>query len=131
MTVCSALASFLLQIYLANSCIALIKKHSKGADDTKFLGTLLGRPIEQGEVAIEGGGPTSIREWEEIRKKAAERPTPPPLENHNLVNGDGEDSRPGSSGLSSLADEDVDMDLDIGIGMGGVENGVEMDDLGA
>ncbi|VBB72646.1 Putative protein of unknown function [Podospora comata] len=110
---------------------ALIKKHSKGADDTKFLGTLLGRPIEQGEVAIEGGGPTSIREWEEIRKKAAERPTPPPLENHNLVNGDGEDSRPGSSGLSSLADEDVDMDLDIGIGMGGVGNGVEMDDSGA
>ncbi|CAP69520.1 uncharacterized protein PODANS_1_11800 [Podospora anserina S mat+] len=107
------------------------KDYLDGADDTKFLGTLLGRPIEQGEVAIEGGGPTSIREWEEIRKKAAERPTPPPLENHNLVNGDGEDSRPGSSGLSSLADEDVDMDLDIGIGMGGVENGVEMDDLGA
>ncbi|KAK4201804.1 hypothetical protein QBC40DRAFT_48862 [Triangularia verruculosa] len=110
---------------------ALIKKHSKGVDDTKLLGTLLGRPIEQGEVIIEGGGPTSIRQWRELRIKAAEKPPPPPPENHNLANGDGEDSRPGSSGLSSLADEDVDMDLDIGVSAsngGGAD--VEMDSSG-
>ncbi|KAK0729321.1 hypothetical protein B0T21DRAFT_292250 [Apiosordaria backusii] len=97
------------------------KDYLDGADDTKFLGTLLGRPVEQGEVVVEGGGPISVKQWEELRKQAAERPPSPPLppmENHSLLNGDGEDSRPGSSGLSSLADEDVDMDLDIGVEMG-------------
>ncbi|KAK4166704.1 hypothetical protein QBC43DRAFT_298390 [Cladorrhinum sp. PSN259] len=92
---------------------ALKKKHSKNDDDHKFLGTVLGRPNEQGEVLIEGYGElTSIHAWEAKMKAASEKPV---LEKPQ-INGDGgsPDSRPASSGLSSLASmgDDMEMDLD-------------------
>ncbi|KAK0632978.1 hypothetical protein B0T14DRAFT_395937, partial [Immersiella caudata] len=81
---------------------ALKQKHSKNEEDTKFMGTVLGKCIEHGDVQVEGGEFPSIFNWEERLKMAAQRPE----EGREDVemNGDGGDSRPQSSGLSSLGD---------------------------
>ncbi|AEO54106.1 hypothetical protein MYCTH_2296260 [Thermothelomyces thermophilus ATCC 42464] len=98
---------------------ALKKKHSKNDDDSKFLGTLLGRSIEHGDVLVEGGEWPSILAWEERRRLASEKtPEPPqrPQQNrHGDVNGDGdgEESRPPSSGLSSLGDRSIADEMDL------------------
>ncbi|KAL2154227.1 hypothetical protein VTH82DRAFT_2903 [Thermothelomyces myriococcoides] len=86
---------------------ALKKKHSKNDDDSKFLGTLLGRGVEHGDVLVEGGECPSILEWEERRRRASERTPDPPSQQQQQQqrpqnrhkgdvngNGDGEDSRP-------------------------------------
>ncbi|KAK3984119.1 hypothetical protein QBC44DRAFT_337517 [Cladorrhinum sp. PSN332] len=94
---------------------ALKKKHSKNDDDHKYLGTVLGRPNEQGEVQIEGNGEfTSIAAWEASLKAAGEKPVLQKPQINGDGNGDGGDSRPASSGLSSLASmgDDMEMDLD-------------------
>ncbi len=107
----------------ADSVAALKKKHSKNDDDSKYLGTLLGRSIEYGDVVVEGGECPSIFEWEERRRLAGQR-TPEPLSRlngltngHGLSNGDGdgdgEDSRPPSSGLSSLGDRSIADEMDL------------------
>ncbi|KAL2169843.1 hypothetical protein VTG60DRAFT_5584 [Thermothelomyces hinnuleus] len=98
---------------------ALKKKHSKNDDDSKFLGTLLGRSIEHGDVLVEGGECPSILAWEERRRLASEKtPEPPqrPQQNrHGDVNGDGDggESRPPSSGLSSLGDRSIADEMDL------------------
>lgn len=96
---------------------ALKKKHSKNDDDSKYLGTLLGRSIEYGDVLVEGGECPSIFVWEERRRMAAQK-TPEPLlqrEQGGGVDGDGdgEDSRPPSSGLSSLGDRSIADEMDL------------------
>ncbi|KAL2199838.1 hypothetical protein P885DRAFT_75017 [Corynascus similis CBS 632.67] len=109
---------------------ALKKKHSKNDDDSKFLGTLLGRSVEHGDVLVEGGECPSILEWEERRRIAGQK-TPEPsvqegsLQNHrygggvngDLVDadgdGDGDESRPPSSGLSSLGDRSIADEMDL------------------
>ena len=99
---------FLLTLLLA----ALKKKHSKNDDDTKFLGTVLGKPHEQGDVVIEGGKFTSITAWEAHMKAVNERPV---LEKPQINGGGGgEDSRPASSRLSTLSSmaDDVEMEID-------------------
>ncbi|KAI0175705.1 hypothetical protein GGR52DRAFT_325903 [Hypoxylon sp. FL1284] len=80
---------------------ALKRKHNKIDDDSKYASTILGRGIFEGEVALEGGDKSSIRAWKRARHEAARRPA-------DSVAVD-TDSRPASSGLSSLADEDVAM----------------------
>ncbi|KAK3301085.1 uncharacterized protein B0H64DRAFT_30358 [Chaetomium fimeti] len=100
---------------------ALKKKHSKNDDDSKYLGTLLGRSIEHGDVLVEGGECPSIFVWEERRRIAGQKtPEPPVLQNHfgelngdHSVNGDREDSRPPSSGLSSLGDRSIADEMDL------------------
>lgn len=83
-----------------NPMAALKKKHSKTADDSKFTGTLLGKAHDQGLVTVEGDSEIdSIQAW------ANKRRTPlasPPVE---------DDSRPASSGLSSVATMADEMDL--------------------
>ncbi|KAK4132590.1 hypothetical protein BT67DRAFT_82113 [Trichocladium antarcticum] len=101
---------------------ALKKKHSKNDDDSKYLGTLLGRSIEHGDVLVEGGECPSISVWEERRRAAGVKK--PGLQQPQLRggadvngngngNGDGEESRPGSSGLSSLGDRSIADDMDL------------------
>jgi transcription initiation factor TFIID subunit 3 len=102
---------------------ALKKKHSKNDDDSKYLGTLLGRTIEHGDVLVEGGECPSILIWEERRKIAGQK-TPEPLSRPLGFNGDGdhdgedgdgdgEGSRPPSSGLSSLGDRSIADEMDL------------------
>lgn len=89
---------------------ALKKKHSKNDDDTKYLGTLLGKPHEHGgEVIVEGGEHPSILNWEETMHAIAAQKTPKPLQPYMNGNGGGDNSRPPSSGLSSLGDEIMDL----------------------
>ncbi|AEO65901.1 7e5e1587-4992-40a8-85cf-e9ae921c28fd [Thermothielavioides terrestris] len=98
---------------------ALKKKHSKNDDDSKFLGTLLGRSIEHGDVLVEGGECPSISMWEERRRLASQKPPEAQGQTkasgaHGVGDGDGEeDSRPPSSGLSSLGDRSVADEMDL------------------
>lgn len=107
--------------------VALKKKHSKNDDDSKYVGTLLGKPNEHGEVQVEGGPFPSIFNWEAQLKLAAERP-PNPLEEVSSqtqqggsqdvdgLNGDRESgggSRPPSSGLSSLGGRSIADEMDL------------------
>ncbi|KAK0730445.1 hypothetical protein B0H67DRAFT_477646 [Lasiosphaeris hirsuta] len=93
---------------------ALKKKHSKNEDDSKFMGTLLGKCNEHGDVQVEGGEYLSILNWEEQLLQAAQRPE---TQEDLVMNGedgeDGEDSRPPSSGLSSLGDRSIGEDMDL------------------
>ncbi|KAI0395071.1 hypothetical protein F5Y17DRAFT_223428 [Xylariaceae sp. FL0594] len=89
---------------------ALKRKHNKTDQDSKYAGTILGRPIDHGEVPIEGGSDTSLAAWA-ARMRAANLcpPDPDALKRGRDAAQNGSDSRPPSSGLSSLADEDVAM----------------------
>ncbi|KAI1779454.1 hypothetical protein F4818DRAFT_141177 [Hypoxylon cercidicola] len=80
---------------------ALKRKHNKMDEDSKYASTILGRGIVDGEVTLEGGEETSIRAWKRTRHEASQRPPEPVVVDT--------DSRPASSGLSSLADEDMAM----------------------
>ncbi|KAK4237033.1 hypothetical protein C8A03DRAFT_45051 [Achaetomium macrosporum] len=98
---------------------ALKKKHSKNDDDSKYLGTVLGRSIEHGDVLVEGGEHQSIFDWEEQKRLACQKP-PDMLEkqiNGADINGDGdgdgEGSRPPSSGLSSLGGRSIADEMDL------------------
>lgn len=42
---------------------ALKKKHSKSGDDSRFQGTVLGRPADEKDVVIEGGPVQRLRDW--------------------------------------------------------------------
>lgn len=102
--------------------LALKKRHNKSSEDSKFQGTILGKPIDTGDIEVEGGGDIkSIDDW--ISQRSAIRPR---SDGEALVNGTGDGgndndeqqrrSRSPSSGLSSvgsrLAQEDRDeMDL--------------------
>ncbi|KAI1736819.1 hypothetical protein F4680DRAFT_431178 [Xylaria scruposa] len=83
---------------------ALKRKHNKTDQDSKYAGTILGRSIDHGEVLIEGGPDTSLAAWAAKRREASLRPPDP-----QPTADDDNDSRPPSSGLSSLADEEVEM----------------------
>ncbi|TLD27017.1 hypothetical protein PspLS_04471 [Pyricularia sp. CBS 133598] len=84
---------------------ALKQKHSKTGDDSKFQGTLLGKPNEHGEVLVEGGNFDTIQSWSEHRKKSNVITPPPSPPQHDSG------SRPSSSGLSSLGDGDMDFEM--------------------
>lgn len=87
---------------------ALKQKHSKTGDDSKFQGTLIGKPNDHGEVLVEGGNFDTIQSWAENRKKSnvmTPPPSPPPRQEEESG------SRPSSSGLSSLGDGDMDFEM--------------------
>ncbi|KAI0107560.1 hypothetical protein GGR51DRAFT_559365 [Nemania sp. FL0031] len=83
---------------------ALKRKHNKTDQESKYAGTILGRSIDHGEVLIEGGPDTSLAAWAARMREASLRPPDP-----QPTADDDHDSRPPSSGLSSLADEEVEM----------------------
>lgn len=81
--------------------IALKKRHSRTADDSKFAGTFLGKLPDHGPVVIEGGGEVdSIQSWN-AKHRGIPRKSPET----------DADSRPASSGLSSVGTMAEDMDL--------------------
>ncbi|KAI0842986.1 hypothetical protein F5Y06DRAFT_256601 [Hypoxylon sp. FL0890] len=81
---------------------ALKRKHNKTGDDSKYAGTIIGRGIVESEASTEEN---IIHAWKRQRHETAQRPPEPEVPDT--------DSRPPSSGLSSLADEDVAMiDMD-------------------
>ncbi|PSR99363.1 Bromodomain associated domain protein [Coniella lustricola] len=81
---------------------ALKKRHSKTADDTKYTGSLLSRAHDQGLVVVEGGGEIdSIQAWMAKRRQ--------PI--HSPQDADAE-SRPPSSGLSSVGTLPDEMDIE-------------------
>ncbi|KAI1504466.1 hypothetical protein F5X99DRAFT_41965 [Biscogniauxia marginata] len=86
---------------------ALKRKHNKTDQDSKYAGTILGKGIDHGEVTIEGGTETSLSAWAQKMHESALRP-PEQTPEVDL------ESRPPSSGLSSLTDGDVDMIMDFG-----------------
>ncbi|KAJ0121639.1 bromodomain associated domain protein [Diaporthe amygdali] len=80
---------------------ALKKRHSKTADDSRYTGTLLGKPHNQGLVVVEGHAEIdSIRSW--VEKQRGPSKTSPDTDT---------ESRPASSGLSSIGTMDGEMDL--------------------
>ncbi|GAW14559.1 hypothetical protein ANO14919_039620 [Xylariales sp. No.14919] len=83
---------------------ALKRKHNKTDQESKYAGTILGRSIDHGEVLVEGGPDTSLAAWAARMREASLRPPDPQPAAH-----DDNDSRPPSSGLSSLADEEMEM----------------------
>lgn len=81
--------------------IALKKRHSRTADDSKFAGTFLGKPPDHGPVIIEGGGDLdSIQSWNEKRRGTS---TKSPESDAG--------SRPASSGLTSVGTVADEMDM--------------------
>lgn len=87
--------------------IALIKKHGKTDDGSKFAGTIIGKCNEHGDILVEGGEFPSIRGWTEKMRAASQR-APSSADEGDKENGDdGGDSRPASSGLSSLGDRSI------------------------
>lgn len=106
---------------------ALKKKHNRSDQDSKYVGTILGRGIEHGEVDVEGGNADNLQAWAKARLQAAVlSPEEQEQRRRELERsqrgggggagagaGDDADSRPPSSGLSSLADDDVEM-MDMG-----------------
>lgn len=83
----------------ANAPAALMSKHSKSAEESKFHGTILGKGTDiPADVSVEGGDLASVSEWSRSLlgpgpQSRAQSPTPNPG-----------DSRPPSSGLSSVGD---------------------------
>lgn len=87
---------------------ALKKKHAKTAEDSKFTGTVIGKPLDTvAEVQVEGGPVTSINEWILQRSSFSTDAA--------NTNGDSSHDRGSptpSSGLSSVGSRlDDDMDL--------------------
>ena len=97
-------------LLLLNIVIALKKKHSKTDDDTKFVGTVLGRSNDHGYVLVEGSPYTSISTWEEKMRLANQKPPALP---GSQEPGDREVSPAASSGLSSLGDRTIGEDMDL------------------
>lgn len=74
----------------------LKKKHSANDEETRYVGTVLGKPAEPRIIKVEGGEITSLREWaERLRNPAPPGSTMP-------------SSRRQSSALSSLGDDTVE-----------------------
>ncbi|KAI2618374.1 hypothetical protein GGR54DRAFT_152254 [Hypoxylon sp. NC1633] len=89
---------------------ALKRKHNKTDQDSKYAGTILGRGLIDTEVTMllgaDDGEDMSIEAWARKLHEQALRKQEP--EQQDKV-GDNAESRPPSSGLSSLDDEDVPM----------------------
>ncbi|KAM0286964.1 hypothetical protein ACHAQH_000648 [Verticillium albo-atrum] len=74
---------------------ALMSRHSKSAEDSKFHDTILGRGNEHtGDVLVEGGDLPSIASWMDMMRGPSPPGSPTPSGG----------SRPPSSGLSSVGD---------------------------
>ncbi|KAG5979991.1 hypothetical protein E4U43_006795 [Claviceps pusilla] len=104
---------------------ALKKKHSKTAEDSKYTGTVIGKPLDTiTEIQVEGGPVTSIDEWSQQQRELL-RSANAAQQKHLNGNGYGapgngqeretSSSPAPSSGLSSvgsrLGEDDDEMDL--------------------
>lgn len=78
-----------------------MKKHSKTGVDSRYQGTLVGKPAELRPVKIEGGAEESIEEWcRKVREKAA-KATVTPRENVEMADvSDAVDSRENSQDIA-------------------------------
>ncbi|KAF2636089.1 bromodomain associated domain-containing protein [Massarina eburnea CBS 473.64] len=65
---------------------SLMKKHSKTGVDSRYQGTILGKPAELRAVKIEGGAVDSIEEWCRKTRERAIKTTEQARENQDLVN---------------------------------------------
>ncbi|KAL0938868.1 bromodomain associated protein [Colletotrichum truncatum] len=87
------------ELELGDYLNVLKKKHSKTGEDSKYHGTILGKGNDVGEVQVEGGDLPSIHTWRaKMRGPSAAgafSATSPQIK---------EESRPPSSGLSSVGD---------------------------
>lgn len=81
-------------------CISLSpvlkKKHSTNDEETRYIGTVLGKPAEPRIIKVEGSEVTSLKEW-------AERLNNPKNPESTMPS-----SRRQSSALSSLGDDTVE-----------------------
>jgi len=55
------------------------RKHNKTDQDSEYAGTILGRPIDHGEVPIEGGPDTSLAAWAARMREATTKMILDPL----------------------------------------------------
>ncbi|KZL79599.1 bromodomain associated domain-containing protein [Colletotrichum incanum] len=87
------------ELELGDYLNVLKKKHSKTGEDSKYHGTIIGKGNDVGEVQIEGGDLPSIHNWR--TKMQGPLPGSSPLATSPRIK---EESRPPSSGLSSVGD---------------------------
>jgi transcription initiation factor TFIID subunit 3 len=73
----------------------LKKKHITTEQDTRYNGTILGKPAEPRAIKVEGGDISSVKEWAERLKK--------PTQTTSIMS-----SRRPSSALSSLGDVEME-----------------------
>lgn len=65
-------------INLTSRYLVLKKKHSKTGEESRYQGTLLGKPAEDRPIPIEGGLVQSIQAWEASwQEKNQAQKTPP------------------------------------------------------
>ena len=76
---------------------ALKKKHSKTGEETRYQGTLLGKPAEPRVIPVEGGDVDSVKKWADKLRNSSR----PRSQSANL-------SRQPSSDLSSIGDQDME-----------------------
>lgn len=77
----------------------LKKKHSVADEDSRYTGTVLGKPAEPRAVRIEGAEFTSLKEWTERMRGSPSKETNKTI---SIMS-----SRRQSSALSSLGDESM------------------------
>ncbi|KAK1636586.1 bromodomain associated domain-containing protein [Colletotrichum phormii] len=98
------------ELELGDYLNVLKKKHSKTGEDSKYHGTIIGKGNDVGEVQVEGGDLPSIHTWRSKMQGPPPGSAPSATSPHIK-----EESRPPSSGLSSvgdrLGDERDSMDL--------------------
>jgi transcription initiation factor TFIID subunit 3 len=67
-----------------------MKKHSKTGVDSRYQGTILGKPAELRAVKIEGGAVDSIEEWCRKTRERASKAAESARENHEVTNHTGD-----------------------------------------
>ncbi|KAK1999172.1 bromodomain associated domain-containing protein [Colletotrichum falcatum] len=87
------------ELELGDYLNVLKKKHSKTGEDSKYHGTIIGKGNDVGEVQVEGGDLPSIHTWR--TKMQGPSPGSAPSAASPRIK---EESRPPSSGLSSVGD---------------------------
>ncbi|KAI8316221.1 Transcription initiation factor TFIID subunit 3 [Colletotrichum sp. SAR11_59] len=87
------------ELELGDYLNVLKKKHSKTGEDSKYHGTIIGKGNDVGEVQVEGGDLPSIHTW----RAKMRGPSPANALSATSPNIK-EESRPPSSGLSSVGD---------------------------
>jgi transcription initiation factor TFIID subunit 3 len=63
-----------------------MKKHSKTGVDSRYQGTILGKPADAKPIKIEGGPVDSIEEWCQKTREKAAKTREITHEDHEMVN---------------------------------------------
>lgn len=64
-------------VHRSNVCIVLKKKHSKTGEESRYQGTVLGKPSDAKPVLIEGGRLETIQAWQdEMERKESVSSSP-------------------------------------------------------